>query len=877
MTRWFALGLLLVGGLSLEAQSRVELFQTEGRSVPSRPNSFGGGMVQAPLFQIAAQPPPAVAVPLKAPGQQPVPPGNQLPQPQRRTLRSAMIPVGPVKLDLSGDPLPAGALARYGSTRLRHGPEPMGLGFSPDGKMLGSIAPTEDGIRLWDPNTGKELYRLNSPANHAAFGRDGSIVVVEDTRCKVWIPAANSLRDLPEKTLAESVQALAVHPDCRSFAVGFQHKIVLIDLQTGKQLREFKCPNEQTPLRLAYSPDGRWLAGAGQKTGVWLWDIRTGKRVRTYRSEFDFPEFTFNGEGSQLAIAAEQFRIFSTDSEELIENYNPAELVLQNPRFSKDGMWIYGISAEGNCYRINSSSGEFQEFGEGPDENLHAPLAISPEGAYGAAVDSGGAIRVWDTKTGKEPEIDRLPILSDPGFSKDGKTICCITGEGRIHSFEAGTGKRIKVVDLPVQENSPLWLSPDGRRAIAGAGGEEFELQVFDVETKRIVHKIVLQINGIVPNIEFCASDPSRMAAFGSGVVEVINLNTGKLTRRITIGKSEDMQPVQGSISPDGRLVAVTTRPLSIWEVATGKKRFEIPAIVNAGGVVFSPDGRYLAGWNTTGNIVVFDARLGTIVRRMQNAVTNEVIPPVTFSRDGKRLAAGDGDGGITVWDLTTGETIHNLDRHNGYVTGLAFSPDGTRLASTSQDGTVLVWEVAGQVVGKAADFAAVGLDEAFRLLTSTDAIQAQRGMEFLYRRPGEAIKLCGERIAIPTGTPAEKITKLIADLGSEDYRDRHAATKDLEAIGAEAFESLNNVAEKSTNPEVRKLAGEIIKRLEASALKGDELRSFRAVELLENIGTPDARALLVKWAAGPKGHRMTNEAFTALTRMKNHQPGVTP
>ena len=38
----------------------------------------------------------------------------------------------------------------------------------------------------------------------------------------------------------------------------------------------------------------------------------------------------------------------------------------------------------------------------------------------------------------------------------------------------------------------------------------------------------------------------------------------------------DELQPARGAISPDGRLIAINSQPLSVWELSTGKKRFEL-------------------------------------------------------------------------------------------------------------------------------------------------------------------------------------------------------------------------------------------------------------------------------------------------------------
>src|SRR5262245_4127107 len=65
----------------------------------------------------------------------------------------------PPRVDLYGDPLPEGALARLGSARWRHDEGVAAVVFSPDGKMLASAS--NDGIiRLCELATGKEIRQF---------------------------------------------------------------------------------------------------------------------------------------------------------------------------------------------------------------------------------------------------------------------------------------------------------------------------------------------------------------------------------------------------------------------------------------------------------------------------------------------------------------------------------------------------------------------------------------------------------------------------------------------------------------------------------------------------------------------------------------------
>lgn len=803
----------------------------------------------------------------------------------------APTPTGPAKRDRHGDPLPPGAITRYGTIGLRHGTEPRQLAFSHDGKLLASVSSAEDGIRLWNTTTGQEVARLAATVSCFGFAPDGSVVMASGTRLKVWMPAAgHAVREFSEKTLPEHTFILIVHPDGRTVAACTPTTITLLDLQTGKTRAELKLQSEHTnPIHAAFSPDGRWLAAAGpSKTGVLLWDVKTGKRVRTYLPLHDKsqPQMTFSPDGDRIAIAADRLYVFPTDSDEADDGYAPPQKMLINPRFSTDGKSVFGLlDRAGAIVRIDAATGEQKDSWVGSVKTNRSPLpfALAPDATYAAAEDETGGIRIWEPRTGKGPSVERLPMLMAPWFSADGKTASCLDAKNRVHTFDPATGQPGKVITVPVPPTGIVTWDARTSRAIVAVGGREPngsvsfdppEVHVIDGATGKVLAKIPVP-GWTTPAAVLHPTDPDRFVVFTDGAVMIARVSTGKPVRNFDVGprenhvRNENGLPPAEAMSPDGRLIVVGTSPLSVWEVGTGKRRFEVAAMTRMIGTTFSPDGRTLAAWDGE-KLVLFDIRSGAVSRQF-DAYPGSAAPFVaaTFTPDGKRVAASGADGFITIWDAATGDPVLNLSGHDGLVIGLAFEPDGKRLISTARDGTALVWDTAAAVAVKG-PAGAIGADEAIHLLASPDPAEAQRGLAFLSRNPDETVKMLGEKIVAPAATPAVRIAKLVEDLGSEDFQTRQAAVAALETIGPEAAPAILAAVRKPPNPEVRKLGTEVLAKIDRAALKPDDLRALRAVELVEGIGTPAARDLLKKWAAGPATRRLTLEAQEALDRMKN-------
>lgn len=65
----------------------------------------------------------------------------------------------------------------------------------------------------------------------------------------------------------------------------------------------------------------------------------------------------------------------------------------------------------------------------------------------------------------------------------------------------------------------------------------------------------------------------------------------------------------------------------------------------------------------------------------------------IRFNPDGKYLAGGDQFGNILIWNVKTGKLEKSINGHTRRVLEVTFNKSGSMLASTSEDGSVAVWD----------------------------------------------------------------------------------------------------------------------------------------------------------------------------------------
>ncbi|HEX9564619.1 MAG TPA: WD40 repeat domain-containing serine/threonine-protein kinase, partial [Gemmatimonadaceae bacterium] len=113
--------------------------------------------------------------------------------------------------------------------------------------------------------------------------------------------------------------------------------------------------------------------------------------------------------------------------------------------------------------------------------------------------------------------------------------------------------------------------------------------------------------------------------------------------------------------------------------------------------VVFHPDGEQLAAACADGNVKIFDARTGKLIKTLRGHDSD--VFSVAQSSDGRHLASASTDRTVRLWDGATGQEVFKHPGHVGDYAGMAyavaFSPDGRHLVAGGEDGIATIWDVA--------------------------------------------------------------------------------------------------------------------------------------------------------------------------------------
>jgi WD40 repeat protein len=433
-------------------------------------------------------------------------------------------------------------------------------------------------------------------------------------------------------------------------------------------------------VSVAFSPDGKLLASASYDNTVNLWEVASGRELRTLSGHTNY---------------------------------------VNSVAFSADGKVLASGSADKTIKLWDVVSGRELRTLTGHTDSVRA-VAFSPDGKLLASGSYDKTIKLWNVASGRE-----LRTLTGHGawvwsvaFSPDGRFLASGSVDRTIQIWEVASGKDLGALRGHTDTVSSVAFSPDGK--VLASGSVDKTIKLWDISNGRELRTLHGHTQ-LVQSVAFSPDGKVLASGANDATVKLWDAASGRELRTLN---GHTVWVTSVAFSPDGAMLASggIDHTIKFWDVANGYELRTLAAhVAPVNAVAFSPDGNLLASgsgdWRASdpneknllaagrsigdNTVRLWDVASGRMVRTLSGH--NDIVNAVAFSPDGRILASASNDLTIKLWDVAGGRELRTLNGHAGWVQDVVFSPDGKLLASLSFDNTcsttapchIKLWDVA--------------------------------------------------------------------------------------------------------------------------------------------------------------------------------------
>ena len=552
----------------------------------------------------------------------------------------------------------------------------------------------------------------------------------------------------------------------------------LWEVTTGKQVRSFTHENFDDIWGISILPGEKEFLCAsdfGKDGAVVRYEIATGKQLGIYSHSKTVYRVDVHPDGKRFAASdsANVIKLWDLTNDKMIREFTGHEGSVYSVIFNGDGSRLFSGCAKGKLKMWDTETGkclkthetEFDEIytiSASPD---HKHIAVVSDDDHIRVLESKGLKLVWEKKMSGEGQVVT--------WSPDGELVATAGQDETLRIFNSRSGKVVQQISTE-RDHTPLTFSTDGTLLISGG---ENHLHLHSIDTGERFHPS-LGVPALSGGFEGLAitNDGSSIYAHGGDDLLVRWLRDEEKTTE------------------------KTEQPNTITDLALSK------------------DGSLLALSDNAGGVGIFSAESGKLNHRFK---IGEPTTKITFGNQTHQLVIGGQQGALSLWNIEKQKRVGKFQGLSNEILDLEVSADGRTLVSAENDGQATFWNIGTlkKTSSHRAFFKNDNGEEQVEYPRTLALINNGRALLSGIRRT-HLLSYIMEEAAKPIEMKRERVQELVAQLADAAFEKRKKASDELQAMGAPVLPILENMTH--DDPEVRFRLRGIIHKMNGGGEKGD-------------------------------------------------------